>query len=116
LPTSGAARAHLAPFSYFNGVTSAPPMRVFSVGDFMAGRLKDTHRNLRRDPQCVAHIARSTQARAVQDRAAGLPWGVSEIDHAGLELTDWDWPLPRLARVGRGGYASLGPVLRPRQR
>ncbi len=164
-------RWNLAPFSYFNGVTSAPPMLMFSVGDGMAGRLKDTHRNLRRDPQCVVHIARSTQAQAVQDTAAELPWGVSEIDHAGLELTAWDWPLPRLAqapvamgcvatqftpigdtaqtliflriervwvqdeiasfdangrlvidiaaydplaRVGRGGYASLGPVVRPR--
>ena len=171
LPLSGAARWNLAPFSYFNGVTSAPPMLMFSVGDGMAGRLKDTHRNLRRDPHCVVHIARSTQAQAVQDTAAELPWGVSEVESAGLALAEWDWPLPRvaeapvamgcvamqftpigdtaqtliflriervwvqddiasfdangrlvidiaaydpLARVGRGGYASLGPVVRPR--
>ncbi len=164
-------RWNLAPFSYFNGVTSAPPMLMFSVGDGMAGHLKDTHRNLRRDPLCVVHIARSTQAQAVQDTAAELPWGVSEVERAGLELAEWDWPLPRvreapvamgcratqftpigdteqtliflriervwvqdeiasfdaqgrllidiaaydpLARVGRGGYASLGAVFRPR--
>ena len=168
-----AERWNLAPFSYFNGVTSAPPMLMFSIGDGMAGRLKDTHRNLQRDPRCVIHIAGFTQAADVQDSSAELPWGESEVRRGGLELVEWEWPLPRLAlapaamgcvatqftrvgdtdqtivfarieqlwmrddivshdargrlvidvaaydplaRVGRGGYARLGPVTQPASR
>lgn len=169
----GDGRWNLAPFSYFNGVTSAPPMVMFSIGDGMAGKLKDTHRNLRRDPHCVIHIAGFSQAQAVQDSSAELPWGVSEVRECGLSVVDWEWPLPRLeaapaamgcvatqftpvgdtdqtivfarieqlwmrddivsrdakgrlvidvaaydplARVGRGGYARLGTVVRPTMR
>ncbi len=166
----GEERWNLAPFSYFNGVTSAPPTVMFSIGDGMAGKMKDTHRNLKREPHCVIHIASASQAQAVQDTAAELPAGESEVRKFDLPLVDWEWPLPRLAdapvalgcvahqftrvgdtdqtivfarierlwmrddivsrdaqgrwvvdvaaydplaRVGRGGYARLGPVFRP---
>ena len=165
-----AQRWNLAPYSYFNAITSAPPTVMFSIGDGMAGKVKDTHRNLRERTHCVIHIASSSQAQVLQDTAAELPAGVSEVTTTGLALTEWEWPVPRiadapcalgcvatqftrvgdtdqtvvfaqierlwlrddvvghddkgrlvvdvarydpLARVGRGGYAQLGPVFRP---
>ena len=162
-------RWNLAPFSYFNAITSAPPMVMFSIGNGMAGREKDTHRNLRTQPHCTICLASADQARAVQATADELPPGVSEVRHAGLDLCDWAGQLPRitsapvamactatqftrvgtteqivvfatvqrlwlrddvgtvdergrlridvaafnpLARLGRGGYAPLGPAFR----
>ena len=163
-------RWNLAPFSYFNAITSAPPMVMFSIGNGMAGRDKDTHRNLRARPDCTICLASADQAGVVQATADELPPGVSEVTHAGLELSDWAGALPRvttapvamactatqftrvgtteqivvfaavhtlwlrddvgsldergrlridvaalnpLVRLGRGGYASLGPAFRP---
>jgi flavin reductase (DIM6/NTAB) family NADH-FMN oxidoreductase RutF len=90
-------RWNLAPYSYFNAITSAPPMVMFSIGDGMAGKIKDTHRNLRAMAHCVIHIAASSQAQVLQDTAAELPAGVSEVHETGLALVDWDWPVPRIA-------------------
>lgn len=93
----GEARWNLAPFSYFNGIGSAPPMVMFSIGNGMAGRQKDTHRNLTHTPECVIHIASVAQARALQDTAEELPADQSEVTTYGIALADWDWPLPRVA-------------------
>jgi flavin reductase (DIM6/NTAB) family NADH-FMN oxidoreductase RutF len=90
-------RWNLAPFSYFNAVSSAPPMVMFSIGNGMAGKQKDTHANLTRRPECVIHIASVAQARALQDTADELPPGHSEVTTYGIELAEWDWPLPRVA-------------------
>ena len=37
----GDERWNLGPFSYFNGITSEPPMIMFSIGDGMANKVKD---------------------------------------------------------------------------
>jgi len=92
----GEERWNLAPFSYFNGITSSPAMVMFSIGDGMAEREKDTHRNLRERSQFVIGLASSAQAGQVQATSEELPPGVSEIRKNGIELTDWDWPVPRV--------------------
>jgi flavin reductase (DIM6/NTAB) family NADH-FMN oxidoreductase RutF len=89
-------RWNLAPFSYFNGISSAPPLVMFSIGDGMAGREKDTHRNLRDRPQFVINIASVAQAQAVQLSSHELPAGVSESKKYEVELAEWDWPVPRV--------------------
>lgn len=43
-----AERWNLAPFSYFNSITSDPPMVMFSIGDCIARKIKDTYRNLKK--------------------------------------------------------------------
>lgn len=96
-PGSDANRWSLAPFSYFNAITSAPPMVMFSIGNGMAGRDKDTHRNLRARPHCTICLASADQATAVQATADELPPGVSEVSHAGLALSAWAGELPRIA-------------------
>lgn len=89
-------RWNLAPFSYFNGISSAPPLVMFSIGDGMAAREKDTHRNLRNQSEFVINIASVGQAQAVQLSSHELPAGVSEPRQYGIELAEWDWPVPRV--------------------
>jgi flavin reductase (DIM6/NTAB) family NADH-FMN oxidoreductase RutF len=100
LSDNGAAAAderwNLAPYSYFNGISSAPPLVMFSIGDGMAGHEKDTHRNLRTRPEFVINIASVAQAQAVQLSSHELPPNVSETKAYGIELAEWDWPVPRV--------------------
>lgn len=91
-------RWNLAPFSYFNAITSAPPMLMFSIGNGMAGKEKDTHRNLRRQGQFTISLASAAQAKAVQDSSAELPAGVSEAKTFGIELSAWNGSAPRVTQ------------------
>lgn len=97
LTDNGVGGWNLAPFSYFNGISSAPPMVMFSIGNGMAGHQKDTHANLVRRSECVIHIASVAQAQALHQTADELPPGQSEAETYGIALTGWDWPLPRVA-------------------
>ncbi len=104
----GAERWNLAPFSYFNGITSAPPMVMFSIGNGLAGRQKGTHRNLTARPEFVISIAASSQAKSVQETSAELPFETSEVNRYGIQLADWSWSMPRV----RDAPVSLGCVAR----
>ena len=86
----GAERWNLAPFSYFNGITSDPPMVMFSIGDGMAGKVKDTHRNLKNNPECVISLACVDQAKDMQNSAEDLPAGQSEVSKFNIALSDWN--------------------------
>jgi flavin reductase (DIM6/NTAB) family NADH-FMN oxidoreductase RutF len=88
-------RWNLAPFSYFNGVASDPPLVMFSVGNGMAGRMKDTLANVTARPIHTIALPHLGQLDAVQASAEPLPHGRSEFAHAGLEPVDWGWPAPR---------------------
>jgi flavin reductase (DIM6/NTAB) family NADH-FMN oxidoreductase RutF len=90
-------RWNLAPFSYFNGICSSPSLVMFSIGVGPGGRDKDSLRNLRERPTCVIALASVSQAAAVQATSAELPHGVGEPGSCGVELADWDWPVPRVA-------------------
>jgi flavin reductase (DIM6/NTAB) family NADH-FMN oxidoreductase RutF len=92
-------RWNLAPFSYFNGVASAPPLVMFSVGNGLAGRMKDTLRNVSERHRHTIALPHLGQLDAVQATAEMLPHGSSEFTHAGLEPVDWDWPTPRPSGV-----------------
>ena len=91
-----AERWNLAPFSYFNSITSDPPMVMFSIGDGMAGTIKDTHRNLKKNPECVINLACVEQATDIQNSSEDLPAGQSEAKKFNIALTNWDWPIPRV--------------------
>lgn len=104
----GDERWNLGPFSYFNGITSEPPMVMFSIGDGMAGKVKDTHRNLQANPECVISLACVDQAKDMQNSAEDLPAGESEVKRFSIDLIDWDWPIPRVI----GAPVSMGCVAR----
>ena len=92
----GGERWNLAPYSYFNGITSDPPMVMFSIGDGMAGKVKDTHRNLKNNPECVINLASVDQAKDMQDSSEELPAGQSEVKKFNIALSDWNWSIPRV--------------------
>ncbi|WP_145949372.1 flavin reductase family protein [Paenibacillus sp. Y412MC10] len=72
-----------APFSYFNIVSSNPPMISLSI-QRSGGGLKDTARNIRDLQEFVVHIVDEQNVRQVNETAAKLPPDHSEIDIAGL--------------------------------
>ncbi|MEQ8508675.1 MAG: flavin reductase family protein [Rhodospirillaceae bacterium] len=104
----GAERWNLGPFSYFNGITSDPPMVMFSIGDGMAGKIKDTHRNLKNNPECVISLASVDQAKDMQNSSEDLPAGESEVKKFDIALSDWDWSVPRVAAAP----VSMGCIAR----
>lgn len=89
---------NLAPFSYFNGLASDPPMVMISIGLSPKGEIKDTRVNIEKRKQFVAHIAHPDQAEAMTQSSATMPYGESEVEMLDLALTDMPGTtLPRLA-------------------
>ena len=76
---------NLAPFSFFNGVLSSPPMVSFccSVPDDER-RAKDTLVNVEATGEFVANMATETLAREMNVTSAHVPPDVDEFDLAGL--------------------------------
>ena len=91
----GDARWNLAPFSFFNGIASNPPMVMFSIGSWdVLGRTKDTLVNIRNNPDFTIGIANKSQESLVQQSSTELPFGVSEVQEYGISVTQWNWKTP----------------------
>lgn len=76
-----------APFSFFNIVSSNPPMISLAV-QRPNGRLKDTARHIHHQQQFVVHIVDEDNVKQVNETAASLPVTESEIDRAQFTLAD----------------------------
>ena len=74
-----------APFSYFNIVSSNPPMVSLAI-QRPNGRLKDTARNIYDNQQFVVHIVDDENVARINETAATLPASESEIELANLTL------------------------------
>ena len=72
-----------APFSYFNIVSSNPPMVSLSI-QRPTGERKDTARNIYGNGEFVVHIVDRDNVGKVNETAASLPPSESEVDMAGL--------------------------------
>lgn len=87
-----AGRLNLAPFSYFNGVTSSPPLVSICVGfkrvvDPDGSRKivpKDTARNILETGEFVVNVVTEELAEAMNRTAAEYPHGMSEFEVTGL--------------------------------
>ena len=73
-----------APFSFFNVLGTEPPIVAFAPGDREDGTPKDTARNVRLNHEFVVNLVDEAIAEAMNRCAATLPYGVSELAHAGL--------------------------------
>ncbi len=73
-----------APFSFFNVLGAEPPIVAFAPGDREDGTPKDTARNVRLNHEFVVNLVDETIAQAMNRCAASLPYGVSELEQAGL--------------------------------
>jgi flavin reductase (DIM6/NTAB) family NADH-FMN oxidoreductase RutF len=97
LSDNGDASFNLAPFSFFNGVTSRPPTISISIGRRRDTTKKDTWRNIEERGHFVLHIPGREQAGPVAQSAASLPFGESEVTAGGITLAEEPgWPLPRV--------------------
>ncbi|ARK29859.1 flavin reductase family protein [Halalkalibacter krulwichiae] len=72
-----------APFSYFNIVSSNPPMISISV-QRTGGRQKDTARNINDLKEFVVHIVDNQNVKQINQTAASLPSDESELELANL--------------------------------
>jgi flavin reductase (DIM6/NTAB) family NADH-FMN oxidoreductase RutF len=77
---------NLAPFSFFNVVSSAPPCVVFSVGLNGAGECKDTARNIRNNREFVVNLVTEDLFDAMNLSAADFPPDQSELAAANLRV------------------------------
>lgn len=97
---SGQDRYNLAPFSYFNSVDSNPPTLMISIGQQADGSSKDTLANIQRSGELVIHIASAQDIEALNQSAATLPYGESELAASSLTTTPVEgWALPRLSKT-----------------
>lgn len=74
-----------APFSYFNVVSSNPPMISISI-QRKDGVQKDTARNIMANKEFVVHIVDEQNVEKINKTAASLPPDQSEINIADLSL------------------------------
>ncbi len=90
-------RYNLAPFSYFNSVASNPPTLMISIGPQPDGSTKDTLANILRTGELVIHIASAEHVEVLNQCAATLPYGESELTASSLSTTPIEgFALPRL--------------------
>ncbi len=78
---------NLAPFSYFNGISSRPPLISLSIGHRkFGGELvkKDTLRNIEATGEFVINIPGEELAAQVNQSSAEYPPDVSELSEVGL--------------------------------
>jgi flavin reductase (DIM6/NTAB) family NADH-FMN oxidoreductase RutF len=73
-----------APFSFFNLLGANPPILGFCPGDRDDGTPKDTARNIRLSHEFVVNLVDEKTAEAMNRTAASLPYGLSELQSAGL--------------------------------
>lgn len=78
-----------APFSYFNIVTSNPPMVSLAI-QRSGGKQKDTARNIIGKREFVIHIVDEQNVGAINQTAASLPSDESEVELAQLQTVQSD--------------------------
>lgn len=78
-----------APFSYFNIVTSNPPMVSLAI-QRSGGKQKDTARNIIEKREFVIHIVDEQNVGAINQTAASLPSDESEVELAQLQTVQSD--------------------------
>ena len=83
-----------APFSFFNVLGDEPPIIGFCPGDRDDGTPKDTARNIRLAHEFVVNLVDEDLAGAMNKTAASLPYGTSEIEHAGLSTASSSFVKP----------------------
>ena len=77
-------QGNLAPFSFYNGVSSSPPCVVFSVSRKPDGSKKDTLLNIEQTKQFVINSANMWLAEPLVQCGANYPHGVDEMQLSGL--------------------------------
>lgn len=81
-----AGRANLAPYSFFNAISSNPPLLVFSVATPSGTRAeKDTLKNISLSRECVINTVSYEIMRQMSLCSVNFDHGISEFEKSGLE-------------------------------
>src|SRR5207302_186884 len=93
----GAGRVNAAPFSFFNAVSSVPPVVVLGISPGAASEdgYKDTERNIRDSGEFVVNLVDEALAERMNICAVDFPAGTGETSKAG--------------RLTSGNRSSRGP-------
>src|ERR1039457_4241876 len=93
LSDNGNGTYNLAPFSFFNAITSNPPILMLSVGWKDEATRKDTWVNISERTNFIVHIPCAEQVHDVSNSSSVLPHGVSEINKFNIPLENVEgWP------------------------
>jgi flavin reductase (DIM6/NTAB) family NADH-FMN oxidoreductase RutF len=77
---------NIAPFSFFTGVSWAPPIIAFSVVNRSDGSKKDTIVNIEKIPEFVINVVSVEQLSAMETTAKQIPYGKDESIIRGIHL------------------------------
>src|SRR5687768_14798397 len=114
-------KTNLAPFSFFQGVTSNPPTLLFIPVNKRDGAKKDTVRNIEQVPEFVVNLVPFALAEPMNNTSALLPYGESEFETYGiapapservrpprvaLAPVAFECTLDRIVNVGEGPLAA----------
>jgi len=114
-------RSNLAPFSFFQGITSNPPTLMFVPVNLRDGAKKDTVRNIEQVPEFVVHLVSFALAEKMNATSALLPYGESEFEAFGIAATPservrparvaaapvaFECALDRIVQIGEGPFAA----------
>ncbi len=77
---------NLAPFSFFNLITSDPPLLFLSIGRRDNNVLKDTTRNILENKEFVVNIPSKEFAKLVKLTGKALPYGESEVEKFNIPI------------------------------
>lgn len=81
---SAEGKTNLAPFSFFQGVCSKPPMVIFSGAIDRHGKKKDSVINVGQVPEFVVNVVPHALAELMNHTATPLPHGESEFEKFGI--------------------------------
>ena len=96
-----AGRVNAAPFSFFNAVSSRPPVVVLGIspGDGTDDGYKDTERNIRDSGEFVVNLVDEAIAERMNICAVDFPAGTGELNNAELTpLSSVGVRAPRIAQ------------------
>lgn len=79
---------NLAPFSYYNAVSSHPPVVMFSAGTRSDGASKDTPKNAVETGEFVANLVTEALVERMDMTSAGVERDESEFEFANLERAE----------------------------
>lgn len=81
---NGVGQGNLAPYSFFNGVSSNPPCVVVAITRKKDGEKKDTLRNIEETGEFVVNSSNRWAVEPMVYSAAEFPYGTDELIAAGL--------------------------------
>lgn len=116
---------NLAPFSFYSGISSVPPLVMFCISERKRTK-KDTLSNIENHPQFVINVVTEDMAQPMHNASADYKQDVSEFEEVGLtavraKLIDcmavkespiyMECQLHKIVDIARRTYMVIGEVI-----